>query len=446
MYHKNPGGGINFIEETYYIRDASGNIMTTYTLKNQDFTWTEAHLYGSSRLGLVEVNKLLHDASGPVNSPLPPDEVEFYRGKKRYELSNHLGNVLAVVSDKRTLVCISGTQYYEAEIISASDYYPFGMLMEERSYTATARGYRFGFNGQEGDDEVSGNGNQYDYGFRIYNPRLGKFLSVDPLTSSYPWYTPYQFAGNKPVVAIDLDGLEEFIVIRWFEQGKFIGVTVTYLPDNPRVRRYAPTHPRYNDVVTLDIEYNEQQFKLVNGYKILQWSSDNTRVTGLNQFAINLFKSAYSEKWDDNFTNCLEYDYGQENKTAVNNTIRGQLEPLSGFHPNLNKISYDHNETNPITLGADMVEIYKQHLLDNPDYNLEIVGHTDKTGTEEYNNGLGKRRAKEVYDLLIKGGIDPTRLSYRSAGESEATVSETASEGKRAVDRKVLLDWSVNKQ
>ena len=52
----------------------------------------------------------------------------------------------------------------------------------------------------------------YDYGFRIYNPALGKFLSVDPLTASYPWYTPYQFAGNKPINSIDLDGLEEFPV------------------------------------------------------------------------------------------------------------------------------------------------------------------------------------------------------------------------------------------
>ncbi|MEM6525260.1 MAG: PKD domain-containing protein [Bacteroidota bacterium] len=50
----------------------------------------------------------------------------------------------------------------------------------------------------------------YDYGFRIYNPSVGRFLSVDPLTSSYPWYTPYQFAGNTPIQAIDLDGLEEY--------------------------------------------------------------------------------------------------------------------------------------------------------------------------------------------------------------------------------------------
>ncbi len=70
-------------------------------------------------------------------------------------------------------------------------------------------GYRFGFNGKELDPEgMGGGGSTYDYGFRIYNAQLGKFLSVDPLTGEYPWWTPYQFAGNRPIDGIDLDGLE----------------------------------------------------------------------------------------------------------------------------------------------------------------------------------------------------------------------------------------------
>ncbi|MCP4121759.1 MAG: hypothetical protein GY751_08390 [Bacteroidetes bacterium] len=60
----------------------------------------------------------------------------------------------------------------------------------------------------EKDDEVSGDGNQYDYGFRIYNPRIARFLSVDPLAPKFPMLTPYQFASNTPIQAIDLDGLE----------------------------------------------------------------------------------------------------------------------------------------------------------------------------------------------------------------------------------------------
>jgi RHS repeat-associated protein len=82
------------------------------------------------------------------------------------------------------------------------------MMMPNRTYSAES-GYRYGFNGKENDNEVKGEGKMQDYGMRIYDPRLGKFLSVDPLAKAFPWYTPYQFAGNKPIWAIDLDGAEE---------------------------------------------------------------------------------------------------------------------------------------------------------------------------------------------------------------------------------------------
>jgi RHS repeat-associated protein len=90
---------------------------------------------------------------------------------------------------------------------SRSHPYPGGMVMPDRKYTGP--NYRFGFNGKEKDDAVKGAGAEYDYGFRIYDPRYARFLSVDPLSKSYPFYTPYQFAGNKPINSTDLDGLEE---------------------------------------------------------------------------------------------------------------------------------------------------------------------------------------------------------------------------------------------
>lgn len=87
--------------------------------------------------------------------------------------------------------------------------------------------YRFGFNGKEMDNEVKGTGSQYDYGFRIYDSRIGKFLSVDPLFASYPWFTPYQFAGNSPTWAIDLDGLETHIVTYRTNDDGSVTTTVT---------------------------------------------------------------------------------------------------------------------------------------------------------------------------------------------------------------------------
>ena len=81
--------------------------------------------------------------------------------------------------------------------------------MPGRKYEAQS-GYRYGFNGKENDNEVKGEGNQQNYGFRIYDPRLGKFLSSDPITKKYPELTPYQFASNSPIAGIDQDGLEFF--------------------------------------------------------------------------------------------------------------------------------------------------------------------------------------------------------------------------------------------
>ncbi|HBG69435.1 MAG: hypothetical protein A2W93_15335 [Bacteroidetes bacterium GWF2_43_63] len=75
--------------------------------------------------------------------------------------------------------------------------------------------HRFGFNGKENDNEVKGTGNQQDYGARIYDNRIGRFLSADPLIvqqQKYPELSPYQFASNTPIQAIDFDGLEAFII------------------------------------------------------------------------------------------------------------------------------------------------------------------------------------------------------------------------------------------
>lgn len=84
------------------------------------------------------------------------------------------------------------------------------MIQPGRKYEAES-GYRYGFNGKENDNEVKGEGNQQDYGMRIYDPRLGRFLSEDPIAKQYPELTPYQFASNSPVASIDLDGLEGLV-------------------------------------------------------------------------------------------------------------------------------------------------------------------------------------------------------------------------------------------
>ncbi len=98
------------------------------------------------------------------------------------------------------------------------------VLLNERTSTVLgSEKFRYAFNGKENDDDVKGDGNYQDYGMRAFDSRLGKFLSVDPLTKNYPELTPYQFASNTPIWAIDIDGLEAYFTTdgkfdRWGEK------------------------------------------------------------------------------------------------------------------------------------------------------------------------------------------------------------------------------------
>lgn len=148
-------------------------------------------------------------------------------GLKYYELSNHLGNVMEVVSDRKIsvdqntydpvtgdLIVASGDlviDYYTADVVQYSDYYPYGMTQPGRN--GSIESYRYGFNGKELDDEISGSRNSYDFGARQYDPRLGRWMSRDPLEAKYPFSSPYVFVGNKPIIAIDPDGRDIIITI-----------------------------------------------------------------------------------------------------------------------------------------------------------------------------------------------------------------------------------------
>ena len=174
------------------------NIGTGSTL---NATVREKHIYGASRLGMwtnsdTDGNLVV---SGVVQS-LPSAPYIHKIGKKRFEIANHLGNVNVVISDKK----LGAYGSYTADVYQEADYYPFGMVMPGRK--ANFGNYRYGFNGMESDNEVKGDGNTYDYGARVYDPRIGRWMSTDPLRGAYPGLSPYNFAGNTPISAKDPDG------------------------------------------------------------------------------------------------------------------------------------------------------------------------------------------------------------------------------------------------
>ncbi|MFM7638349.1 MAG: RHS repeat domain-containing protein [Bacteroidota bacterium] len=125
---------------------------------------------------------------------------------KQKVLGNHLGNVLVTVSDKPVYKVYSTTIFFQPEITSISDYYPFGAPVNGRSFSSAE--YRFGYQNQEKDDEIAGEGNAVIYKYRVHNARLGRFLSIDPLMAKYPHISPYAAFGNNPILFIDVDGKE----------------------------------------------------------------------------------------------------------------------------------------------------------------------------------------------------------------------------------------------
>ncbi|MBL8001160.1 MAG: hypothetical protein JNL05_04280 [Flavobacteriales bacterium] len=128
--------------------------------------------------------------------------------QKRYELADHLGNVRAVVSDRK--LCDNAAlptppTAYRAEVLNQTDYFPFGMI--SNATTASGGDYRFGFNGKEKDDEIFGsNATSYDFGSRLLDVRIGRWSGIDPKARLLPHYSPYHFAKNSPLQFVDPDG------------------------------------------------------------------------------------------------------------------------------------------------------------------------------------------------------------------------------------------------
>ncbi len=116
-------------------------------------------------------------------------------------------------------------------------YYPFGMMMVGRSFSS--EGYRFGFNGMENEREVNGSGKNYDFGARIYNARLSRWLSLDPAQASYPGFSPYHFVRNNPILRIDQGGLWDIEVHVYKSRAKYgYGIAIVKDRNGNEINRF----------------------------------------------------------------------------------------------------------------------------------------------------------------------------------------------------------------
>lgn len=209
---------------------------------------------------------------------------------------------MVVISDKKIGVSSNGTtiDYYTADVISATDYYPFGFEMPGRKFNSDKSVY--GFNGKRKDNEIYGEGNAYDFEARIQDPRLGKFLSVDPMYRNFPNQSPYLFAGNSPIKFIDEGGLFKL---------------------DPSLEK---THPLIYKYLSSQIESDVMSSaKIINSFKTMNPNLTDNLIRGT--FANNSGPTLISTSYPGGQEAGGYYDYDSR-MVEVNTKILNQVEGI----------------------------------------------------------------------------------------------------------------------
>ncbi len=249
------------------------------------------------------------------------------------------GRVWVSISDKkmpkRLTLGPRAIDYFEPEITTISDYCTFGSPMPTRTWSDPNAKYKYGFNGKEKDNEINVDGGDYDFGARIYDSRLGRWLSLDPFQLVYPNLTPYNGMGNNPIIITDPSG--QILQIKIDET-----TTLTYKDGK-----------LYNSDGTDYVGTNEFANTVFNDIKLLTNTETGTDL--VNSIANNETKTVTIMNFVPGHTSA-QYDV-QENILYTNN------KPINLPVQDGEKPSFEQSCPTFITLGHELAHA-KSDLLD----------------------------------------------------------------------------------
>lgn len=376
---------------TYYVLDATGNVMATYTneetppLKSRNHRLQSLYLYGSSRLGEERIDTFLTALKNMQNRQNDTWYSHRSRGAKYFELGNHLGNVLATVSDRKLPYDLGSdgkVDGYDADIWTAQDYYPFGSGMPGREFSEG--GYRYGFNGQEIDSQMYVDKSILAFMHRFLDVRVSRFLSVDPLIDDFPFYSPYHFCSNSPILAYDIEGLESSNNVNKSEISFSANLKLTVMKPTWNSDSWKNVDISFG--VSIGLKINDMQ----TSFGVRSGNISDTYITG----AIAIPYS-YQISVDDNI------------KVAGNIGQIGSTNFISTYNPlqDLNNINYqdkgttglalDVNLTNKANLAVKIVD--KNIVLDEKGSNVKNIA-TGKIGSNLFDiNILPKHQGRSSY-------------------------------------------------
>jgi putative sterol carrier protein len=200
---------------------SQGNILANNNnYVSESFNISAWDLYGSSRLGTRNVDKsfdviiIAGRSYNWVNNTVTNENIfptqsissKKYRllGAKTFELTNHLGNVISTVSDRKLMVQdaqnIGYVHHYTPEILSIGEQYAFGMSMPGRTFSV--EDYRYDMNTQERDATLFEGAFTAEYW--EYDSRIGRRWNLDPVSQIS--ISDYACFANNPVWFNDILG------------------------------------------------------------------------------------------------------------------------------------------------------------------------------------------------------------------------------------------------
>ncbi|RYY90699.1 MAG: hypothetical protein EOO15_01560 [Chitinophagaceae bacterium] len=279
--------------------------------------------------------------------------------------------------------------------MSAQDYYPFGMQMPERTFIAK-NGYRYGLNGKEQDDEMNGEGNSYDFGARIYDPRVGIWLGVDPLQAKHPNESPYLFTGANPIYFVDPDGKDRIDHYKIITNRGTLQITI--VTKNAFNAEAQPTYYGTRDLVKFNYDvYHTLDLRPGKSSAVSSYSEKTNYSSG---------------KWDIGVMEYLQIKLtGRDDKLSIGGPQvvvygSGTEDPGWGAKADPSKGIYSINYAELSDIIGDATTGMKDFTLKDP---KDLVG---KIPDLEYR--IGKQVAKEIKKHQANTSEEPVNPAART--------------------------------
>jgi RHS repeat-associated protein len=197
------------------------------------------------------------------------------------------------------------------------------MVMMGRKFDSDK--YRYGFNGKEKDKDIAAD--NYDFGARIYDGRIGRWLSVDPLQAKYPGLSPYNFVANSPVLYVDPDGR---IIRIYYDGDKYLDYTPGMkLPFKNAILEKVAAAAEYNMHTPIGKEVWNQLASSEAVVEIYVSAGPNTQANGGNERG-GEFKSGLGRKTrhgNQDLIGTINWDSDGKYEVFEEGSVKGYFAP-----------------------------------------------------------------------------------------------------------------------